>query len=637
MTPTINPWSMGDPVPDPGPDPNADYGVFWDERDYISSMDTDGLVAFWRLSANKNDSSGHGHLLTSTGTPVHGDLTCLRDLRVDRAPGDVSNRDHLSTNIASGADWMECESHVDFDATTAITISVSFVTSFELENRALGGKTSVWTLKHDAGGHLYFEITTTGGIFRVTNPDPTALQINHRAIGTYDAATGHLALYLDGKQVGFATATGNLAVAPTKVRVGASGVDGWFGRLSHFAYYKDRYFTARDAYADWGAALLQLRNPFMGYSHNAIDGLGDHIFWLIGGGIVTGDRLTILAADIQSSTSIDQGWIGFTCTDFSGKPDTWEWEDCLVPATATANPSLTKPTVTSFRDGDYYYGIGRNMVNRINWTVCRWPIAEVAAGDLRGAKWWNGSTWVTSPGAAVDLMPDTDAGAGGSMFKLPDGTWCALQQVNEGSFVRTRGAIRTAPAITGPWSASQIVVVPPGFDVNDGTRRWYAPSAHPEIKIPGGGIFVTWADAGDPVGWPTWIVDDPQLGWYRSGIIYGLPDEPRFVPWLAVNDLLVQVDEDGVFPTRYLGVGDIGDTVLLGDGRVLWLIGDNRVSGNDADRGRHINAAGLRNALGLWEGWHDVLPASAIAFEPTETISATDVQMAIEELEARIP
>src|SRR5262249_42558186 len=119
--------------------------------------------------------------------------------------------------------------------------------------------------------------------------------------------------------------------------------------------------------------------------------------------------------------------------------------------------------------------------------LARWPLASVAAGDLDHPQWWTGDTWtdeiaLTGPPAIV--LPD-----GGSECSLhqQDGYW--VYTASRG-FGATTIAIRTAPALTGPWSDFGDVFRPPEDDVAD--PFVYAGKAHPFLSGPG--LVVTYAD-----------------------------------------------------------------------------------------------------------------------------------------------
>lgn len=124
--------------------------------------------------------------------------------------------------------------------------------------------------------------------------------------------------------------------------------------------------------------------------------------------------------------------------------------------------------------------------------LVRWPAGALLAGELDTGEWWSGAAWV----AADELGPSgpafvlDDAGAECSLHR--DGRSGRWVHVASYGFGATTIGVRTAPAITGPWSAPVTVHRPVE---SDGPRPFvYAAKAHPELLGPAeGDLLVTYA------------------------------------------------------------------------------------------------------------------------------------------------
>ncbi len=126
--------------------------------------------------------------------------------------------------------------------------------------------------------------------------------------------------------------------------------------------------------------------------------------------------------------------------------------------------------------------------------LVRYPVAALARGDTTKAEWW--------AGAAQGWVPASLLGKDGPAMVLDDaGSECSVHwDMRTGSFIHvasygfgaTTIGLRTAPALTGPWSSPVIVYRPPE---SDGPRPFvYAAKAHPELVGPGpADLVVTYA------------------------------------------------------------------------------------------------------------------------------------------------
>jgi len=166
-----------------------------------------------------------------------------------------------------------------------------------------------------------------------------------------------------------------------------------------------------------------------------------------------------------------------------------EWRPVIVDAPALPFDAL--PATAFVRDGEHVVALAIRQHGTHAGALVRWPSATLAAGSLAGAEWWDGARW-TSEG---------ELGPGGPAFVLDDaGAECSLHRdATSGLFVHVASygfgastiGVRTAPALTGPWSAQRTIYRPPE---SDAPRPFvYAAKAHPELAGPDGALLVTYA------------------------------------------------------------------------------------------------------------------------------------------------
>jgi hypothetical protein len=216
---------------------------------------------------------------------------------------------------------------------------------------------------------------------------------------------------------------------------------------------------------------------------------GDHWFWPSGGVRVAGGPLVVFASEIRATPGEGLGFAGaglraFRIADPSGDPRAWTIE----PTTGRA-PSFapTANVACTAVDGDHLVAVFTGNTAH-DGMLARWPLTAVASGDLATPEWWTGSAWQPEPATPKVVIPDA-------------ATECSLHYeaaVQSWVFLWSRGfggttlAIRTAPALTGPYSAPLDVLKPPESNVTNAFV--YAGKAHPALRGADGSLFVTFAD-----------------------------------------------------------------------------------------------------------------------------------------------
>jgi hypothetical protein len=218
----------------------------------------------------------------------------------------------------------------------------------------------------------------------------------------------------------------------------------------------------------------------------------DHWFWPTDGARVPGGPLVVFLSEIRGTPDQGLGFagVGFRAVrvpDPSGPPLAWTIEP------TAAHPPAFAPTASvacSTVDGDHLVALVTDDDSHDGY-LARWPLAALADGDLADPTWWTGSEWRTE-----------SALSGSPAIVIPDGaTECSLHRdpyAGQWLFIWSRGfgattiAMRTAPALTGPWSRPVDIFTPPESNVPDAFV--YAAKAHPMLPGPAGGIVITYAD-----------------------------------------------------------------------------------------------------------------------------------------------
>jgi len=142
------------------------------------------------------------------------------------------------------------------------------------------------------------------------------------------------------------------------------------------------------------------------------------------------------------------------------------------------------PATALVADGDHIVALAIRQHGTHAGALVRYPASGLAAGRLEEAEWWAGEArgWVheTSLGPEGPAFVLDDAGAECSLHRDERSGW--FVHVASYGFGATTIGVRTAPALTGPWSAPRMIYRPPE---SDGPRpAVYAAKAHPQLAGP---------------------------------------------------------------------------------------------------------------------------------------------------------
>lgn len=183
------------------------------------------------------------------------------------------------------------------------------------------------------------------------------------------------------------------------------------------------------------------------------------------------------------------GWNAVIVTNPDEGPSVWnlEWPDC---------PQNGLDVVIGsggvLRQGDFIYAFGSREPGIHDIYVVRWPVSAVLTGDLGTPQWWDrvSQSWI----GQRDLPPKPEPvfRNGATEFTVRyDPRLQTFLEIQTQGFGDARIAVRSAAAVTGPWSPLQNIYRPPEADL-PGVFN-YAGKAHPELKGGDAELVLTYA------------------------------------------------------------------------------------------------------------------------------------------------
>jgi hypothetical protein len=220
-----------------------------------------------------------------------------------------------------------------------------------------------------------------------------------------------------------------------------------------------------------------------------------HWFWPGQGIRLAGGPLVIFLYAVSAAPGRD---LGFAITGHAlavidnpdGPPPMWNLR--LIDGPALAFDAV--PATALVQDGAHVVAVAIRQQGTHAGALVRYPAAFLEKGDVASAQWWAGDSRGWVPTAAL--------GAQGPAFVMDDaGSECSLhwdQRTKSFIHIASYGfgastiGLRTAPALTGPWSPPVVVYRPPE---SAGKRPFvYAAKAHPALLGPSpADLVVTYA------------------------------------------------------------------------------------------------------------------------------------------------
>jgi hypothetical protein len=230
--------------------------------------------------------------------------------------------------------------------------------------------------------------------------------------------------------------------------------------------------------------------------------VGEHWFWPLGAVRLPSRLVLFLLEERRTPSGLGFEAVGTKvvfATALDRDPAAWTFTEGNLPAFPV--PLAFGAAVA--RRGPYVYAFATRERGDHSVSLARFDASALDAGDASSPLFLVGGAWRALGASAPDVVfpgdarddPPTEL----SVQPTTDGAWIAVHSVGFGA---APIAVRTAPAIEGPWSrACEVFAPPPGLE---GTLV-YAAKAHPELT--GGSLVLTYATNGPEAR----VAADPSL------------------------------------------------------------------------------------------------------------------------------
>jgi hypothetical protein len=212
-------------------------------------------------------------------------------------------------------------------------------------------------------------------------------------------------------------------------------------------------------------------------------------YWPGGGTLIKG-RLILFLMRVRAVT----GGLGFEVSGSAAvlvenpeaDPPEWRSRVCPIPGNAR---HVVNGSGSSFAEGRNLYAFGSVEPGRHDIYVNRWPLSSALRGRFEDPEWWAGqSTWTAQSRLGSPALASFSDGATEFTvhFSKRFHRYLEFQPVGFGP---ADVAMRSAPCLTGPWSAPRAIFTPP--EKNRPRIMIYAAKAHPELT--GSDLVLTYA------------------------------------------------------------------------------------------------------------------------------------------------
>jgi hypothetical protein len=216
------------------------------------------------------------------------------------------------------------------------------------------------------------------------------------------------------------------------------------------------------------------------------------------GGIRVDDALVLFLHKIKPA----KGGLGFASAGFAiatvANPDRDPAQWAIRIKEQPALPFDAVPGSAAVRDGDYVVALATPQHGVHAGALVRYRAAALSKGDTSRSEWWLGTArgWVAASRLGKDVPATVIDDAGAECSLHWDERLRAFVHVASYGFGATVIGVRTAPALTGPWSAARTVYRPP--ESNAPRPFVYAGKAHPELTGAPGVLVTYVANSFDP-------------------------------------------------------------------------------------------------------------------------------------------
>lgn len=207
------------------------------------------------------------------------------------------------------------------------------------------------------------------------------------------------------------------------------------------------------------------------------------------------------------------GWTAVVVPNPDDPPMQWRLEPCRTDAT----PALALGSSVLVHDG-WLHAFGTGLTAPSPTTLARWPLAAIAARDLRAPQWFAGERGFVPQRELASAPPEVAPFGQTEFTVLPMPGAAPFLVVHSEGFGGSTLAFRTAPAVAGPWSPPRTF-----FSPADRTRDGiliYAAKVHPMLALPDGEFAVSYST--NHLSFPTLVQD--------TGLCFPRFLRCRFVP-----------------------------------------------------------------------------------------------------------
>jgi hypothetical protein len=216
---------------------------------------------------------------------------------------------------------------------------------------------------------------------------------------------------------------------------------------------------------------------------------GDGWLWP-SSGLVHHGHLTVLLMRVRANRGglgfAVVGWSAWRADALRGEPDRWRWRELALPL-ERFDAIVGSGGLVAL--GDHVVAIAARQSNPHAVMLARWRVDDFDRGRLDAMEWWGGaaSGWIAQarvPVAPVAILEDEPL-----EFTIHYDTGCGeWRQLGTSGFGAADIEWRSAPSLTGPWSAPERLFHPPEADRTD--TLVYQAKAHPWLL--GEGLVLTY-------------------------------------------------------------------------------------------------------------------------------------------------
>jgi len=217
---------------------------------------------------------------------------------------------------------------------------------------------------------------------------------------------------------------------------------------------------------------------------------GEDWYWPAGGLRLPNGTLAVFLHRFRTTAAAPP--LGFESTGYAlalienpaEKPA--EWRGHIVPGPPLPFDAL--PGAALIRDGEDIVILATRTKGAPAGMLMRVDATALAAGDLSGALWWKGGDWtsIAMLGPQGPAIVIEDAGVESSIHESA----CGFVHVTSSGFGAATLVARTAPILTGPWSAPLALLRPPESDAPE--PFVYAGRGHAGLDAPTGTLRLTY-------------------------------------------------------------------------------------------------------------------------------------------------